>query len=184
MSNKPPSKSNRGWFPKGRSGNEGGRPPRTRAPQDPLLEIFSEPIRVNGPDGSRDMSQEEAMEWATFRAALTGTAAAIKDMTEMLTEYQGTPAEHAPGLTPQPIELVAAQHPSNADEALLLLGIAAPYAESMGLACIPLMLEPWAAQAAISRRRGAGRLSDGQREGLKRFIRDFGSLRWPRGTDK
>jgi hypothetical protein len=148
------------------------------------LEIFSEPIPFDGPDGRRDMSQEEAMEWATFRAALTGKAAAIKDMTEMLVEYQGSAAERAPKSATQPIELVAAQLPSNADEALLLLGIAAPYAESMGLTCIPLLLEPWAAQAAISRRRGASRLTDTEREDIRRLTREPGSLCWPRGTDK
>src|ERR1700756_3400621 len=115
MSSNPPSKPNRGWFPKGRSGNKRGRPPRTPAPQNPLLDIFTEAIRVNGPDGPRDMSQEEAMEWATFQAALSGKAAAIKDMVEMLTAYQEALAERAPAPTSQPIELTAAQFPSNAD---------------------------------------------------------------------
>jgi hypothetical protein len=82
------SKPNSGRFPKGYSGNRKGRSPRSHAPQDPLFEIFSEPIRVNGPDGPRDMFPEEMVEWTTFLAALTGKAMAIRDMTKWLMEYR------------------------------------------------------------------------------------------------
>jgi hypothetical protein len=129
------------------------------------------------------MSQDEAMEWATFRAALSGKAAAIRDMADWFLQYQSSSVEHASESNIRPIKLVAAQQPDNAAEALQLLGIAAPYAEEMGLTCIPLLVEPWAAQAAISRRRGGSRLTDPMRDNLRRLIRDPDSLRWPRRTD-
>jgi hypothetical protein len=130
------------------------------------------------------MSQDEAMEWATFLAALKGKAAAIKEMAGWIMEYQGGAVEYPPKSAIQPIEMVTARHPSNADEALQLLEIVAAYAGKIGLTCIPLLLEPWAAQAAISRRRGGSRLTDRDRDDICRLTRDPDSLRWPRGTDQ
>jgi Family of unknown function (DUF5681) len=184
MTSEPASKVNSGWFPKGRSGNRKGRPAaRRRSKQDPVLEILSEPITVNGPDGPRDMSQEDVVEWTTFQAALAGKAMATRDMIKWLMEDRAWLAEHAPKPAQRPIEIVAAQHPDNADEALQLLGIAAPYSESMGLTCIPLLLEPWSVQVALGRRRGGNRLTN-MRADLRRLTRDPDSLRWPRGTDQ
>jgi hypothetical protein len=130
------------------------------------------------------MSQDEALKWATFKAACTGKAAAIRDMADMITEFYSALVEHAPKPASRPIKLVAAQQPDNADEALKLLGIAAPYAEEMGLTCIPLLAEPWAVQAAISRRRGGNHLPEKLRDSLRRLIRDPDSLRRPRRTDR
>jgi GTP-dependent phosphoenolpyruvate carboxykinase len=45
-----------------------------------------------------------------------------------------------------------------------------------------LLLEPWAVQAALSRRRGGSRLTDKDVIDIKRCTRDAGALRWPRGT--
>jgi hypothetical protein len=148
------------------------------------LEIFFEPVQAKGPDGPCEMSQDEAMKWTTFKAACTGKAAAIRDMAEMVKEYLEGLVERDPQPPRRPIELVAAQQPDNADEALKLLQIAAPYAEEMGLTCIPLLVEPWAAQTAISRRRGGSDLTEAMRDHLRRLIRDPDSLRWPRGRDR
>jgi hypothetical protein len=183
MSGKPLSKPNPGWFPKGACGNRNGRPANRRVPQDPNFKVLSEKIRVNGPDGPRDMLPEEAVEWTTFLAALTGKSMAIRDVTKWMKEYRAGLAKDGPKAAPQQIELVAAQNPDNADEALQLLEIAAPNA-SMEVACIPFLLEPWSVQAALSRRRGGSRLTDKERDDVRRLTSDPGSLRWPRGTDK
>src|ERR1700687_6397897 len=103
MSNE--SKQNAGWFPKGRSANREGRPPNRRVPQDPTFDTLSEPIRVNGPDGPRDMLPEEMLEWTTFLAALKGKAMAIREMTKWMMEYRAGLAKDAPGPDPRKIEM-------------------------------------------------------------------------------
>ena len=91
-------------------------------------------------------------------------------------------AEHepkAPGLA-----INYSNDSDNADAALLLLGIAAhnPDRAEWGKDRAQLLLEPWAVQAALRRRRGGHRLTDDEREAIRRSTRDPDSLRWPRRT--
>jgi hypothetical protein len=68
----------------------------------------------------------------------------------------------------------------------VLLGIAAPNPArtDLGLDRVPLLLEPWAVQAAIGRRRGGNRLTEKEREEIRFCTRDPDSLHWPRGTEE
>ena len=63
--------------------------------------------------------------------------------------------------------------PENANEALLLLAIAA---RASGETFQQLLLEPWAVQMALSRRRGGQRLTDGEIQDIKRCTRNPDSL--------
>ena len=76
--------------------------------------------------------------------------------------------------------------PENADAALLILGIASrnPERQAPDFEGEQLLLEPWAVQAALSRRRGGKRLSEKEQAEIRRCSRDADSLRWPRGTGK
>ncbi len=175
------SQQNPGWFPKGRSGNSRGRPANRRVPQDPTFDALSEPIRVNGSDGPRDMLPQEMVEWTTFLAALKGKAMAIREMTKWFMEYHVALAKEEDP-KPAPIELVGERDPDNADEALRLLGITVPNLSEGN--CFRRLLTPWSVQAAIRRRCGSCRLTDGYREFLRRFMSDPDSLRWPRGRSR
>jgi hypothetical protein len=70
-----------------------------------------------------------------------------------------------------PIALFA---PDNADAALLLLGIAAlnPARADIGAGRAQLLLEPWAVQAALRRRRGGNRLDDKECGEIRRCTSD------------
>ena len=74
--------------------------------------------------------------------------------------------------------------PTNADEALLILGIATrnPDRQQFKADREWLLLEPWAVQAALSRRRGGSKLTEEEIEDIRRCTRDAATLRWPRGT--
>src|SRR6516165_8954733 len=48
----------------------------------------------------------------------------------------------------------------------------------------PLLLEPWAVQAALRRRRGGQRLTEEELEEVRRCTRNPETLRWPRGTGR
>ena len=67
-----------------------------------------------------------------------------------------------------------AHDPDNADAALVLLGIAAPHPAraKIGGDRAQLLLEPWAVQAALRRRRGGQRLTDKECEEIRRCTRD------------
>ena len=45
-----------------------------------------------------------------------------------------------------------------------------------------MLLEPWAVQAALSRRRGGRKLRDKDVAEIRRCTRDPDSLRWPKGA--
>jgi len=187
MSDKPRSKPNRGWFPEGRSPNPKGRPAGTRAPQDSVLEVLvNTKITVTGLDGPHEMSTEEAIQWRIYQAALAGKAMAIREVTKWIIKYQRWLAKHAPKAPTQRIAWHISPDPDNADEALVLLGIAAhnPARADIGASRAQLLLEPWAVQAAFGRRRGGSRLNDSEREAIRRSTRDADSLCWPRGADR
>jgi hypothetical protein len=187
MSDESCSKSNRGWFPTGASGNYKGRPAGSQVPHDPVAEILVSPkMTVNGPGGPREIPLAEVIQWKTYQAALQGKAMAIRQVTKWFKKYQRWMAKHAPKVAPRPIARQISPDPDNADEALQLLGIARPNPARahLGLTRAQLLLEPWSAQAALRRRRGGSRLTDGDRDEIRRSTCDPNSLRWPRGTDR
>ncbi len=74
--------------------------------------------------------------------------------------------------------------PTNAEEALLILGIAGHdprWAQAEGEE--RLLLEPWAVQAALSRRRRSP-LSDREVGEVERCTRDVERLKWPGGKKR
>lgn len=76
------------------------------------------------------------------------------------------------------------QDPSNADLAMLALGIARLNESYSGPAeeSPRIRLEPWAVQMALGRRRGGVALTDREVAEVTRSTRDARSLVWPRRT--
>ena len=69
-SKKPP---NRGWFPKGHSGNDGGRPPAPPALRPSVLEILIDTTLTSVRNGiKRTIGLKEALEQRTYQDALKG----------------------------------------------------------------------------------------------------------------
>jgi hypothetical protein len=92
--------------------------------------------------------------------------------------------KHGPKTSPRVITRHISPDPDNADAALLLLGIVAlnPARANIGADRAQLLLEPWAVQAALRRRRGAQCLTDRECNEIRRCTRDPDCLRWPRGA--
>ena len=101
-------------------------------------------------------------------------------------DHEARGLAHAPKRSRRMIPLLSSPDPDNADAALLLLGIATPNPAraDIGADRAQLLLEPWAVQVALRRRRGGNRLTDSERDAIRRCTRDPDSLRWPRGTDE
>jgi hypothetical protein len=182
VSKKPPS--NPGWFTKGRSGNPRGRPRTSRASSGSAFEVLVErTLTVADHGGTREITVEEALQLQTFKDALEGKRMAMREVVKWIIKREAWLAKHE-ARAPQPSTRRCSPDPDNADAALILLGIAAanPAHADIGADRAQLLLEPWAAQAALGRRRGGERLTEWERAEIRRCTRDPGSLRWPRGT--
>jgi hypothetical protein len=110
----------------------------------------------------------------------------MREVVKWIIKREAWLAKHAPRASPRKITLHGSPDPDNADAALLLLGIAAanPARADIGADRAQLLLEPWAVQTALRRRRGGQRLTDRERDEIRRCTRDPDCLRWPRGTDE
>jgi len=178
---------NPGWFSKGSSPNPGGRPAASPAPQTSAFEVLLEKtLTVTDRTGTREISIEETLQQQTYQRALKGERVAVREVLKWIMKRDTWLAKNAPKASRPAITSRISPDPDNADAALLLLGIAAPNPARAEFDNdrAQLLLEPWAAQAALHRRRGGQRLTDEERDWIRRCTRDPDSLRWPRGTDK
>ena len=146
--------------------------------------IMEKTLTVDDRGGTREITVEEALQQRTYRDALAGKGMAQREVVKWIMKREAWLAEHvpkAPGLA-----INYSYDSDNADTALLLLGIAAHNPDRAGRRKdrAHLLLEPWAVQAALRRRRGGHRLTDNELEEIRRCTRDPDSLRWPRGTGK
>ena len=180
-------KPNPGWFRKGRSGNPGGRPRVSRASRGSVFDIVVEKtLTVPHHGGTREITMEEALQQRTYRDAIAGKAMAMREVVKWIMKREAWLAKHAPETRWPEIKRYISPDPDNADAALVLLGVAAPNPAraDFGTHRAQLLLEPWAVQAALSRRRGGSRLTDSERQEVRRCTCDPDSLQWPRGTDE
>jgi Family of unknown function (DUF5681) len=186
MTEKPLSEtpSNPGWFRKGSSGNPKGRPKASHASRGSVFDVVLErTLSVPHDGGTRELTIEEALQQRSLQDALAGKRMAIREVVKWIIEREAWLVEHAPKPRKE-ITIRAAPDPDNTDAALVLLGIAAPDQERAWFSGRLFLLEPWAVQAALRRRRGGQRLTDEERDEIERSTRDPDSLRWPRGTDR
>jgi len=111
---------------------------------------------------------------------------AQREVVKWIMKREAWLAKNGPKAPSRRTEQHVSPDPDNADAALLLLGIAAhnPARADIGANRAQLLLEPWAVQAALRRRRGGNRLTDDERNTIRRCTRDPDSLRWPPGTDE
>ena len=189
MSKKSRSRSarNPGWFPKGRSGNLRGRPTSSRAPQPSAFDIIMEKTLVVTRHGiTREITVKEGLEQRTYQDALAGKRMAMREVMKWIIKREAWLAKHAPQASRPTTTRHISPDPDNADAALLLLGIAAPNPAraDIGADRAQLLLEPWAAQAALRRRRGGQHLTDRERSEIRRCTRDPDCLRRTRETEE
>jgi Family of unknown function (DUF5681) len=186
VSNKSRARPNEGWFPKGRSGNPKGRPRGSRVPTGSAFEVLvDKTLTVPDRGGTREITLEEALQQRTYQDALAGKRMAMHEVMKWIKKREAWRAKHEPK-APRPGPWLISDDPDNADAALVLLGIAAadPARADFGADRARLLLEPWAVQAALRRRRGGQRLTEQELKEARRCTRDSDTLRWPRGTGR
>jgi len=179
-------KRNPGWFAKGYSPNPGGRPPASPAPQPSVLEILVDKTLTTVRDGmEHTVELKEALQQRTYQDAINGKPMAMREVVKWIKARDAWRTKHERQASPPAITSPISPDPDNADAALLLLGIAAlnPARAEYTQNRAQLLLEPRWVQAAIRRRRGGQRLTDMERDEIRRCTRDPDNLRWPRATD-
>jgi Family of unknown function (DUF5681) len=177
-----------GRFQKGHSGNPKGRPRKQRvlpdAPRSAFEIVLEKRVTVTQAGIDQELSVEEALQLRTYQDALAGKRAARREVLKMIAKREQAIADR--GLRTQrtmpSVTSKISPDPRNADAAMCLLGIAAPNKSREEYDPDAILLEPWAVQAALGRRRGSKALTMKDIGDIKRCTRAPETLRWPRRT--
>ena len=132
----------------------------------------------------REVTLEEALQHRTYQDAVAGKSSAGREILKMIAKREKYFAAQQSRRPPRIERRIEPHDPENAEAAMLILGIADhdPAGQASADVGVPLLLEPWAVQAALSRRRGGQGLTDREVSEIRRCTRTPDMLRWPRGT--
>lgn len=133
------------------------------------------------------MSVEEALQHQTYRKAIEGDRASRRAILTMIEKREAYMEKHGREKVNRSVEILSEPvDPENANAAMLLLGIAAVDKSREGFNGHQpaILLENWAVQAALSRRRGGSKLTKEEIASIERCTVDGGSIKWPRGTQR
>jgi len=168
-----------GRWEKGQNGNPAGRPRKRRPHVSAFDIIFDKSLSVTQNGIERDLTVEEALQMQTYHAALKGKVMAIRQILRMIEKREDAMGVDRPH--PTPVRCDLEYDSDNANEAMLLLGIAryGNPEDRGGPGTRRLQLATWAAQAGISRP-GRKALSDKDIDEIKRCTFDSQKLKWPR----
>jgi Family of unknown function (DUF5681) len=177
-----------GRFQKGHSGNPKGRPRKQRvlrdAPRSAFEIVLEKRVTVTQAGIDQELSVEEALQLRTYQDALAGKRAARREVLKMIAKREKAMADRevrTPQTRPS-VPVKTSPDPRNADAAMCLLGIAAPNKSREEYDPDAILLEPWAVQAALRRRRGSKALTMEDVDDIQRCTRAPETLRWPRRT--
>lgn len=170
-----------GRFVKGQSGNPSGRPKARRPNISAFDIIFDKTLTATQNGVERELTVDEALQLQTYQDALRGNKMAVRAVLKMIEKREVALRKAAPKPATSQGTVRIKHNTHSADEAMELLGIISrnPGHE---IGPRPLIVETWAAQAAISRP-GRAKLDARQRETLNLFVKDYDKLRWPRGRE-
>jgi hypothetical protein len=180
-------------FKKGQSGNPNGRPRKVKAAPasgSPFDIVFDRTLTIRAGGEAREVDVEEALLHKTLQDALAGNRPARRKILKMIARREAERAKRrartkAPGgRIPWKIENASPLEPN---AAMLTLGIVRkdPAWEDPPSYMKPegadrFLLEPWAVQAALGRRRGGSVLEPKQISDINRCTWRSERIRWPR----
>jgi hypothetical protein len=167
-------------FRKGQSGNPRGRPRKQLKPHSSVFDVVIDRTLTITQNGKpREVTVDEALQHRTYQDAIAGNRAARREVLKMIAKREKAITKRAPPAIPVEV-LTEPEDPTNADEALLILGIAGrdPRRSDRHGGREQLLREPWAVEAALGRR-AARRMSRREIEDAKRCTGGADTLRWP-----
>jgi len=175
-----------GRFRKGKSGNPKGRPKKRTPEATSAFDILISKSLVVVQNGvRREVTVDEALQQQLYRDAVKGNKLAQRQVMKMIDKREKARAKERK-IEPSITSKIEPVDPDNADQALQILGIATPdlSRDRQPDGREHLLLEPWAVQAALKRRRGSSRLTQTNIREIGRCTRDSAMLVWPRGVDE
>lgn len=163
-------------FKPGQSGNPKGRPPKPRRPNVSAFEIVLEKRLTASVGGKeREFTVEEVLQQQLLKDALAGKRMAIRKVLKMIEKREAALAKKT-SLPRKPVRMESHCDSDNANEALRILGIAAPDPAHTGR----WKVEAWVTQAALSRL-GRRKYTEREVSDIKFFTLGSKTLHWPRG---
>jgi hypothetical protein len=154
------------------------------APRSAFEIVLEKRVTVTQAGIDQELSVEEALQLRTYQDALAGKRAARREVLKMIAKREKAMADRevrTPQTRPS-VPVKTSPDPRNADAAMCLLGIAAPNKSREEYDPDAILLEPWAVQAALRRRRGSKALTMEDVDDIQRCTRAPETLRWPRRT--
>lgn len=170
-----------GRFVKGQSGNPNGRPKAPRPHVSAFAIIFEKTLTATQNGVERELTIDQALQLQTYHDALKGNRMAVRAVLKMIEKREAALRKSAPRPPRKPNPVRVEYDTDSANDAMLLLNFLCRNPE-LGdhSGPRPLVVETWAAQAAISRP-GRAALKVRDKECLHLFVRNYGKLKWPRG---
>ena len=169
-----------GRFVKGQSGNPNGRPRKRRPNVSAFDIVFDKRLTVTENGVERELTVDEALQLKTYEAALKGSKLAVRQVLKMIEQRERALQAKALKTEHNPVQVKVSHNSDSANEAMLLLDILCHNPEdSMRQGPRPLLVQTWAAQAALSRP-GRKKPEKPSSRDLDLFVRDFAQVRQPR----
>ena len=169
-----------GRFKKGRTGNPNGRPRKVRPAEASAFQILVDRTLTVTQNGvPREMTVDDALQQRTLEAAIAGSRMAERTILKRITKREKARAAKFAGPRTQVTLRVEPEDPKNADATLQILGIAKRKELGVGVGVgwendrDYLLLEPWAVQAALTRRRGGQGLNKREKDEVRRCTREL-----------
>lgn len=172
-------------FKPGRSGNPAGRKRKAKSQRGSAFTlILDKTVMVKSKSKVETRSVEEALQLRTYQEALKGKSMAIREVLRWILKRETWLAKNRPASQRRFTFAGIRQDPDNADDAMVILGIATPDPKRADRRQnrAQLLLEPWAVKAALSRSRRVRSLTNKDLEDTRRCSRDDGSINWPLGV--
>lgn len=180
--------SNAGRFRPGASGNPKGRPKKAADTQPSAFDvIIDRTLTITRNGRAQEVSVEEALQHRTYQDAIAGKRLAQREVLKWIKKREAWMAANVTRPQYWPGETKYSPDPANADMALLILGIATRNDDPIygpDDACERLLLEPWAIQAALDRRRSADAFTEAEVEDILRSAQSKDALSLPDGSRK
>lgn len=179
--------SKRGQFRKGQSGNPKGRPARQQtlsASGSAFDVVVEKTLTVTRNGVPREITMEEALQHRTYQDALAGKRLARREVLKWIERREAWRVKTMSTVQSSGVTVLRENDPANADDALLLLGIASHNPSRDGYVRGPaqMLLEPWAVNLALRRRNTAKALTEKELREVVRCTRASDSLRLPKAA--
>lgn len=171
-------------FRKGKSGNPKGRPRKQPvAPPSAFDVVIDRTLTIVEGGSPREVTVDEALQHKTYQDAIAGNRAARREVLKMIAKREKALSHKRIDVRPFETRTEWVD-PRNADEALLVLGICRPNPRQIERdnQRQDLLLEPWAVEAALSRRAAKRMDKENVRE-AQRCTADPETLHWPEGVE-